>query len=388
LWRNFPLKLTSENRDDLEHLVKIKRFSQLVFKIYGIDSLNSTDISHLYQSEIKHLDISNLIFLGVSPTMKLAEFVNNLTSLVLKNTEISKSQYDEIFTLMKSKSLLKKLSISDMNLNKVEPLKWAQGLNNLEDVTLMNVRLIHKPDQKTRKHIVLLFEEMSRETKLKKFKFSGNMQGVNDEVLGKCVNKLEHVNLNHTPPYDAFKNEEPPQHLLKIPASPIFHQMKLSSNLSSLSMSDFDLTKVEPGTLSSCLNKLEDIYFSCCIFSENLGDEVFQEMAVATRLKRVRFFGHQIGVGKTSPELLSKCMNKMQEVCIQNGVTQEQGVEILKQCSIKTSLRKLEMCAYYPMKIQEKSKYRKQEKQIRIKKPWIQLSVRMGVPFATSAGCR
>ena len=85
------------------------------------------------------------------------------------------------------------------------------------------------------------------------------------EIVGKCVNKLEHVELAHTPPYKHFSFEELiTPNILRIPSRSIFERMEIISNLTSLSLHHLDFTEVKPGTLASCLNKLEDITFGGC----------------------------------------------------------------------------------------------------------------------------
>ena len=90
-----------------------------------------------------------------------------------------------------------------------------------------------------------------------------------------------------------------------------------------MSLFDLDFTEVKPGTLASCLNKLEDIAFGDCAFSKDLGDEVFKMMAEASKLKRIKLLGHgQLNVEAVSQQLVSQCsFNRMEQVCILNALT-------------------------------------------------------------------
>ena len=228
----------------------------------------------------------------------------NLVSLAAKVEEIDLSETnfskpDAIFRAMEGGgSSLKRLLMSRNDLSSVDAKCLGEAASQLQELDLFDTSL-------TQQQLNSLLTDICKGSKLRKLNIGrNNLSGVEPELLGKVVSRLEEVNLRRC----------------SITASQADKLMRAISSKGSqtkrLNIADNFLTSTNPTLLAVALNTLEEAVLYFTFLSEEQARAVLNQSLVETRLKKLKFGPVAWWVGDLGVEVVDE-------------VVDEVGVEVL-----------------------------------------------------------
>lgn len=233
-------------------------------------------------------------------------------------------------TLVKLPKLRILLGLAYRNLSLVEPRLLARIINKVEEAEwCFNTRI--RPEQAQ-----LVLQYMSKKTNLKSLQMINNyVSNVQPEILGLAVNNLEKLWIANAPNGPTFTPEQ---------INAVFETMEEKTKLKELIIRDINIAHVEPTTLASALNKVEEVMiwttFSHADITVLQVQSLFNTLCEQTQLKRLLLLTwNMISV---QPGIFGKALNNLEEITLVHGmITNDQAQAFFSNMSKKTFLKRL-----------------------------------------------
>ena len=233
-------------------------------------------------------------------------------------------------TLVKLPKLRILLGLAYRNLSLVEPRLLARIINKVEEAEwCFNTRI--RPEQAQ-----LVLQYMSKKTNLKSLQMINNyVSNVQPEILGLAVNNLEKLWIANAPNGPTFTPEQ---------INAVFETMEEKTKLKELIIRDINIAHVEPTTLASALNRVEEVMiwttFSHADITVLQVQSLFNTLCEQTQLKRLLLLTwNMISV---QPGIFGKALNNLEEITLVHGmITNDQAQAFFSNMSKKTFLKRL-----------------------------------------------
>ena len=285
---------------------------------------NISDSSGLWSwSRLNLGDLSSLVKLN----MKRAEHIENIC---LEECDIK-----DLNQILKSIENMPKIKIitglDHKNLSLIEPYLLARVVNKVEEVDwCFHTRMTTLQAQ-------AILEKMAKETKLKELQMVNKcLVYIQPEVLGSAVNNVESVYMSDTNHGHMF----PPDQVRGI-----FTAISSGTNVKTFMLRDIDISLVEPSTMASALNKLEEVMIwksfrpsSQADLSEAQCKALFNNMSKKTNLKKMVITTEYMN--KVNPRIFAEALNNLEEASVYDKITNIQATAFFSMMAEKTSLQK------------------------------------------------
>jgi len=253
-------------------------------------------------------------------------------------------------------NILKKLGFKDLsNLSTVsrtfyhlatDPLLWKtfEHPHHTKPETLIAMLQLERLRRIEKVHLCQGFEKSGEEAETIVQMFE-SFQNV--ELKHLTIQHFDLTNLNPITLSQVLNNIENIglNHCIKITdeqISKIIADIPEYGRMKGLQVNEIDLSRVEPKSLSQAVNSLHDFYTIDSRFSQELLEEVFARMAVNTNLKDLSLIGVE-GLENILPVTLSSAFNNLEFLYIDSRLSGEQLGCFFEQLARKTTLKKLHL---------------------------------------------
>ena len=284
------------------------------------------------ETNLKEMKMLNRNLQDIEPeTLGLA--LNNLQNLRIANVPdvktLTPEQVNGVFLVMSEGTKLKEVCLRDLNISQVEPMILASAARRLEELVIWRTFSTENESELSDLQTKTLFNTLSKKTELKRLIIlAKNMINVDPRVLARALNNLEEVHL--------FDNM-----ITDLQSRTLLDMMSENTFLQNLTIINNGLETVQPNLLGGSLSQMKELILVNCRLTPEQTNSLFSSMKEKCKMTSLDISNNNLS--SVNPEVLASAVITLTNITMHNNhLTFGQVLSIFTQCAAKeTRLKNL-----------------------------------------------